>query len=85
MVRFLALATFCLTVLAACAPSTTTPNIGSDGKPLPQVYRISAGASGTIQFRILDAVNVLRQAANAPKVDLNAALNAAAATHSRDM
>jgi len=34
---------------------------------------------------MLDSVNVLRQAAGATPVQLNAALNAAAATHSRDM
>ena len=34
---------------------------------------------------MLDAVNSLRQAAGAPPVQLNAKLNAAAATHARDM
>ena len=34
---------------------------------------------------MLDSVNALRQAASAPQVQLNAQLNAAAATHSRDM
>ena len=56
-----------------------------DGKPLPKLYRIAAGDAGRIQFRILDSVNALRQAAGAPTLELNAKLNAAAATHSRDM
>ncbi len=59
--------------------------MGADGKPLPKVYRIGAGATGKIQYRLLDSVNSLRQAAGAPPVELNAQLNAAAATHSRDM
>ena len=70
--------------LAACVPADA-PQIGPDGRPLPQVYRISAGESSRIQFRILDSVNALRQAAGSQPLRLNASLNAAAATHSRDM
>lgn len=71
--------------LAGCSLGTTTPQLGADGKPLPRLYRISNNASGKIQFRILDSVNSLRQAAGAPTVELNAQLNAAAETHARDM
>ena len=71
--------------LTACAPAATTPTLGPDGKPLPKVYRIRAADRGRVQFRMLDAVNALRQAANAPSLELNARLNAAAATHARDM
>ena len=70
--------------LAACT-SRTTGRIGADGLPLPQVYNIGPGDTDDIQFRTLDAVNTLRQAAGAPPVQLDAELNAAAATHSRDM
>lgn len=38
-----------------------------------------------MQYGMLDAVNSLRQAAGVQPVELNAQLNAAAATHSRDM
>ena len=70
-------------LLGACeAPAVS---LGTDGKPLPRVYKISERDSGAIQFRVLDSVNALRQAAGAPPVMLNAQLNAAAATHSRDM
>lgn len=69
--------------LSACAPAA--PTIGPDGKPLPRLYKISAGDSGRIQFRMLDSVNALRRAAGAPEVQLDARLTAAAATHSRDM
>ena len=40
---------------------------------------------GRIQFRVLDSVNSLRQSSGLAPVKMNAALNAAAATHSRDM
>jgi uncharacterized protein YkwD len=70
--------------LAACS-TTPTQTLGSDGKPLPRVYRISGGQAGAIQFGVLDSVNSLRQAAGVGPVALNAQLNAAAATHSRDM
>jgi uncharacterized protein YkwD len=72
-----------LAALAACAPPP--PQLGPDGRPLPQVYRISAGDGNEIQFRMLDSVNALRQAAGAAPVELDSRLRAAAATHSRDM
>ena len=74
--------------VAACTDSLSSsapPVLGADGKPLPRLYRIGPGMEGRIQFRILDSVNSLRAASNAPAVSLNAQLNAAAATHSRDM
>jgi uncharacterized protein YkwD len=71
-------------VLAACggAPVAT---IGADGLPLPQVYRIGPQDVDDIQFRMLDGLNALRDASGAQPVRPNAQLNAAAATHSRDM
>lgn len=70
--------------LAACEP-TSSNRIGSDGKPLPKVYRISAGSAGKLQFRMLDSVNALRGSSGLSEVALDSKLNAAAATHSRDM
>jgi len=70
-------------ILASCG--SPAPTVGPDGKPLPQIYRIAGGQSGKIQFRVLDSVNALRQASGAGAVQLNSQLNAAAATHSRDM
>ncbi|EKE44637.1 hypothetical protein OCGS_1475 [Oceaniovalibus guishaninsula JLT2003] len=70
--------------LAGCA--TTTPiALDPSGRPLPQRYDISAADSGAIVLRMQDGVNAVRQAAGAQPVALNAQLNAAAATHSRDM
>lgn len=44
-----------------------------------------AGDIGEIQFTALDSVNTLRGARGLQPLELNAQLNAAAATHSRDM
>ena len=70
-------------LLAACA--TPTPQLDADGQPLPQVYKITSRMESEIQFRMLDSVNALRQASGAGALELNAELNAAAETHSRDM
>ena len=84
MLRRTFLMTTALGSLSACM-GTTTPRLGADGRPLPTVYRINPRDEAAIQFRVLDSVNALRRAAGAPDLSLNAALNAAAATHSRDM
>lgn len=72
-------------VLAACGVTTAAPQLASDGRPLPQVYVIDAATAQDIPFHLLDAVNALRQAKGAQPLAFNAALNAAALTHSRDM
>lgn len=83
MLRPFALLVIAMLGLVACA--TPEPRVGPDGRPLPQVYRISSGDTAKIQFRMLDAVNTLRSARGAPGLELSSELNAAAATHSRDM
>lgn len=85
MTRIFGLLLSALMVLSACATTPPEPTIGADGKPLPKVYRIRAGETATIQFRMLDSVNALREAAGVPAVQLNSQLTAAAATHARDM
>lgn len=80
--QFLA-ASAALPALAGCV--RTAPQLGPDGQPLPVLYRIDPADTARIQFRVLDSVNALRAAAGAPPLALNAELNAAAATHSRDM
>lgn len=84
MKQFLVLAISAMLFLTACG-DIAPPKLGSDGLPLPKLYRIGAGQKGAIQFRMLDSINALRQAAGASPLQLNAALNAAAETHSRDM
>ena len=79
------LSTFMLLIvglLAACAP---TASVGPDGKSTGRAYRIGAGDTSKIQFRMLDSVNTLRNASGLQSVELESRLNAAAATHSRDM
>ena len=70
--------------LAACGTGNQI-RVGSDGRPLPQIYRINAAQEAKIPFRLLDSVNALRGAKGAGPLQYNAQLNAAAATHSRDM
>ncbi|MEL6550752.1 MAG: CAP domain-containing protein [Pseudomonadota bacterium] len=71
-------------LLAACGGGGPVP-VDANGNPLRRLYRIRDAEMGDIQFRMLDGVNALRSARNAGAVQLNAELNAAAATHSRDM
>jgi uncharacterized protein YkwD len=70
-------------LLASCA--SDLPTMGPDGKPVPKIYRLSMQKTAEVQFRMLDAVNALRSSSEAGEVSLNSRLNAAAATHSRDM
>ncbi|MCB1399272.1 MAG: CAP domain-containing protein [Rhodobacteraceae bacterium] len=74
-----------LSVLALSACEPTQPQVGPDGMPLPQVYKIRPGDADKIAYRVLDSVNSLRSARATPPLTLNAQLNAAAAAHSRDM
>lgn len=83
MKRIIGMLIVAMLTLSACVSSNPQIQLGPDGKPLPQVYRI--GNAGRVQFRTLDAVNALRSAAGVRAVQLNSQLNAAAATHSRDM
>lgn len=70
--------------LAACE-QVPVSRLGPDGLPLPTLYRISEGQTAEIQFRMLDSVNALRQTQGLVPVALDGRLNAAAATHARDM
>lgn len=79
-----ATAALCLT-LAACATPPPAVQLGADGRPLPQVYRLSEQGQDAVQLRFLDGVNALRQAAGVTPLSLSSELTAAAATHSRDM
>ena len=69
--------------LAACGGSQAPT--GATGLPGQQIYRIRPQDASDVQFRLLDGLNALRQAAGSQPVQFNAQLNAAAATHSRDM
>lgn len=84
MTRLISLLIAALVALSACT-TPAPPALGPDGKPLPRLYRINIADTAAIQFRMLDSVNSLRRASGATPVALNAQLNAAAATHARDM
>ena len=84
MNRRTALTLMAAATVAACAPEPL-PQIGPDGRPLPEVYRISGSEGRQIPFRALDAVNALRQGAGVAPLTLDSRLSAAAETHSRDM
>ena len=72
--------------LSACATGgPARPLRGEDGLPLPTLTRITPEMEAEIGYRMVESVNTLRQAAGAPPVTLDPLLNAAAATHSRDM
>jgi uncharacterized protein YkwD len=73
-----------LVILAACGGSEEI-RLAPDGKPLPKFYNLAKQDTATLQYRMLDSVNALRDAAGSGPLVLNAELNAAAATHSRDM
>lgn len=73
-----------IALLSACSAGGSS-GLGPDGKPLPQVYRITPDVARDIPYRLLDAVNSLRSARNLQALSYNSALNAAASTHSRDM
>lgn len=70
--------------VAACTPAPA-PRLGPDGLPVQQLYRIGPEEEAGIPFRMLDGVNALRMASGRAPLELDAALTAAAATHSRDM
>lgn len=84
MTRLISLCLCALLALSACA-APPMPQLGPDGRPLPQINRISEAETRQIQFRMLDAVNSLRDANGVQPVELDERLTAAAATHSRDM
>lgn len=83
MIRILSVLLSLTIAIAACTPAP--PTIGSDGKAVPRAYKISRTDAGKIQFRMLDSINALRGSAGVSPVQLDPNLNAAAATHSRDM
>lgn len=78
MSRIILIFALCSSLFAAACATTTNVDGTSSG-----VYRIRN--ADKVQFRMLDSVNALREAAGRAPVQLNAQLNAAAATHSRDM
>src|SRR6056297_658284 len=74
-----------LLALAACSQPAAGPRLGPDGEPLPTVFRIGTSDVAPIKFRMLDSINTLRAMRGLAALDYDDRLNAAAATHARDM
>ena len=71
--------------LAACTSGQPVARIGPDGLPLPTVYWIRPADVDSIQFRMEESINALRQSSGKAPVALDSNLIASAATHARDM
>ena len=84
MTRFSVLAVCAAAILSACA-STSEPQLGPDGRPLPRIYKIGKSDEAEIPYRMLDSVNTLRSARGLVPLQLNAQLTSAAVAHARDM
>ena len=77
---------FLMVALGVSACTTgVVPLLGPDGRPLPKVYRITEKNQNQVQFQMLDAINAIRTVASFDPLTFDSALNAAAATHARDM
>lgn len=83
MLKFARAALTAALLLSACVNSA--PQLGPDGKPLPEAYIIGAGDVSRVTYSMVDSVNAVRAAKGLPQLQLDAQLTAAAATHSRDM
>ncbi len=83
MVRVL-LAILLVFGLSACDTEPLVP-VGSNDELPSKLYRIRASDTNRIQYRMLDSINALRRAGGLSGLEFDAALNAAAATHARDM
>lgn len=84
--RFARLFSLVLIAVLGLQGCVQTPvDAGGQARPGQKVYRISKADTSRIQYQMLDSVNALRRASGAAPLKLNSRLNAAAATHSRDM
>ena len=81
---FRVIATLLFANLAACVPPIGD-GTGFSGGNTARIYWIAQSDAGRIQFSMLDSINSLRKANGISPLLLNPQLNAAAATHSRDM
>ncbi|MDO5606671.1 MAG: CAP domain-containing protein [Paracoccus sp. (in: a-proteobacteria)] len=71
--------------LSGCVIRTPGQQLAPDGQAVPVAYTITATEAAAIPNRVLEQVNMLRAGSGATPLQLDPALNGAAATHSRDM
>lgn len=83
MMKLTSVALAAALLLSACV--TSEPQLGPDGRPLPEAYVIGPGDVSRVTYSMVDSVNALRTAKGLMPLELDAQLTAAAATHSRDM
>ena len=75
MTKFTVLAVCAAALLSACSPAAKGPQVGPDGRPLPQVYKMSKADIKEIPYRVVDSVNTLRAARGVQQLQLNSALS----------
>lgn len=85
MTKLTVLAVCATAFLAACSSAPTGPQLGPDGRPLPTIYKIDKRGEAEIPVRVRNSLNTLRAARGLAPLEFNAALNAAALAHARDM
>ena len=73
-----------LLILLGCTQNTAN-NLGPNGLPYQRTYLIEEADISKIQFNMLDSINSIRSSRGLTTLLLSPQLNAAAATHSRDM
>ena len=83
MMKLTSAALAAVLLLSACV--TSEPQLGPDGRPLPEAYVIGPGDVSRVTYSMVDSINALRTAKGLTPLQLDAQLTAAAATHSRDM
>jgi uncharacterized protein YkwD len=74
-----------VSVLMLCGAVALSGCVGTGVVGTAQGGKLNAEDPGPIQYGMLDSVNALRSVKGLQPLQLNAQLNAAAATHSRDM
>lgn len=77
MGRTILLCALAMGLLAGCETGPTRTDSG--------IYKISDRDRATVQYRMLDSVNFLRQSSGAAPLQLNERLNAAAQSHADDI
>lgn len=86
MFRPFALLMVSVLALSACeAPAPAQIPLGSDGRPLPVVVRITPADAPRVRQRMQDGLNTMRAQNGLGPLQPNAELASAAATHAQDM
>jgi len=86
MFRLSALLMVSVLALSACeTPAPAQTPLGSDGRPLPVVVRITPADAPRVRQRMQDGLNTMRAQNGLGPLQPNAELASAAATHAQDL